>query len=229
MSSLMTLDTLKAILGVRPTNTAKDTQYTALLDAASAYLEQYCGRKFAKTTYTEYYSGNGQRALVLRQRPVWSITSVHVDHQGYFGTSPSPFGTSTLLTAGTDYSLEQDLATVSGQPISRSGLLIRIGTIWAEMGRQYFPGKLATEIGPAFGNIKVVYVAGYETLPYDLQVALSMLVSLFQNTVVSGQPLMRERIGDYSYEILSGRYSETTHPVFGSLDKILNRYKEVAF
>lgn len=223
----MTLSTLKALLGVR--GVSRDAQYTALLESASAFMEEYCGRKFSKATYTEFYSGTGQKVLALRQRPVWSVTSVRLDHNGFYGTSEDAFDASSLLTSGVDYALDQDLATVSGQPVSRSGILVRLNTVWAEGNRTYMPGRVTPVAGPAFGNIKVVYVAGYETLPYDLQAALVMLVSLFQKNVAAGQPMMKETIGDYSYEVLSGRYLEETHPVFGSLDKILNRYKEVGF
>lgn len=231
--ALLTLSYLKDYLGIPQDTTDGDAQLAALLASATATVEEYLGRKLEKERRTEYYHGTGQKTLTLRHRPVWTVHDVWVDHYGFYGVPADSFDNTThKLTAGIDYVLHQDLQTpATTGPLSRSGLLVRMGTHWQEMGRVYYPGKVAPDIGPAFGNVKVDYTAGYDatTLPADLLAAIAMMVSMLKSSVPTGRVLESERIGDYSYTILTGRMMQGTHPVFGSLEKILARYREVSF
>ena len=227
--ALLTLDTLKGYLGLAVTDTSDDVRLSLLLDAATAYAQEFTGRQLEKGSRIEYYAGTGQRTLALRQRPVWSITNLWLDHAGWYGVPSGSFSNTTrLLTQGVDYVLDQDLKTDASGPKSRAGLVVRIGTVWEELQRWRTPGHVSAENLPPWGNIKVEYVAGYDpsAVPADLQAAITMLVSLFSKTTQSGAPLEGERIGDYSYTVLTGRMMQHTHPVQGSVDKILARYRE---
>ena len=47
-----------------------------IINSASAYIENYCNRKFVSTAYTEYYDGNNRSKLLLNQYPIISVTSI---------------------------------------------------------------------------------------------------------------------------------------------------------
>lgn len=227
-SSLMTTAKLITLLGSPSLEAEEYAQLDACRVAAETFLQEQLGRSLEKVRRVEYYAGNGQRVFALRHRPVWEIHNVWLDHYGFYGTVSGSFDSTTLLTAGTDYSLDQDQPTPATTGyLSRSGILVRHRTIWAEMARNYVPGRVATEAGPNFGNIKVDYTAGYDPLPADLEVAISMLSSLFLRLIPHGQMLEGERIGSYSYSILTGRMMQQTHPVIGSIDRIIARHREV--
>jgi hypothetical protein len=56
-------------------STINDDQFRLLLEVASQACEDYTGRTWRATTWTESYDG-GQEAIVLRHQPVISVTSV---------------------------------------------------------------------------------------------------------------------------------------------------------
>lgn len=71
---LATLSALKAMLGI--TDNANDAALTVALKTATATVESYCGRTFARGTLTEALDcRNGDRP-VLSRYPVVSLTSV---------------------------------------------------------------------------------------------------------------------------------------------------------
>ncbi len=228
--ALTSLATIKAFLNIPTTDTSKDAQLDALRAASEQAIKSYCGRDFEPTTYTQFYSGTGRRQIILRQIPVTSITSVFLDHNGNFGTTSGSFDSSTtLLTSGVDYALDLD-GSWNSLPVSFSGLLYRIGTTWPETYRGYAPGKIAFEVGPAYGNIKVVFSAGYNPIPQDLQYAVCTLTSYMRLTgALGGFPLESEKIGDYAYRLhFPVRMTLETYPELGSTRQLLSRYREVS-
>lgn len=76
-TNLTTLDKVKSYLNL--SDTTHDDLLAALIASASEAIELYCGREFARAERTEYHDGSGTRALVLRCRPVESVTSLHDD------------------------------------------------------------------------------------------------------------------------------------------------------
>ena len=77
-------------LAVAASDPSKDTALNILIREASAALEEWCGRTFGRNTYTEYYSGDNDAVLALRQRPV-STTGLRIwfDDTGYAGQGPN--------------------------------------------------------------------------------------------------------------------------------------------
>ena len=223
--AIVTLAEVKTYLKI--TDSSEDDFLTMLLADAVDVAQQYCRRRFEQATYTEYYSGTGTRMLVLRQRPVQSITSVYLDNNAFYGQGTDPFASNTLLTSGTDYSLELDETLSNGLVVSRAGLLVRTRTIWPELNPAYYPGRLTQEYGPAYGNIKVTYVAGYPSaaMPSDIKLAIRLLVSQQRQNAQYGHPLQSEQISDYNYQLAQG--GEGSPPIIGSVRQILNRYREI--
>jgi hypothetical protein len=219
--ALTTVNQIKSFLG--QTSTVDDVQLEALRQAAEAEIAAYCNRSFETTNYVDFYSGNGTRFLALRNRPVTAVNFVWQDFNANFGANTPSFGTDTLLTYGSQWTLDWD----QGATVSKSGVLIRVGTVWEEIGRVYFPGKLSADIGPAYGNIKVDYQAGFVTIPMDLQYCVAYLVKYMMRTLPYGASVDSEKIGQFTYSL--GRPRKDLTPEIGSLRQMLGKYREVSF
>jgi hypothetical protein len=219
---------IKAFLNI--TDSSQDAWIEALRASAELNVKRYCDQWLEEETWTHFVTGNGRREIVLKERPVLEVDSVHIDTSGNFGQTAGAFAASTELVQGTDWALRYD-GTVwgSSDPCSYSGLLVRLRSVWQEAPRFYQPRRLTPEVGPAHGNIQVVYTAGYTTIPEDLKYAVAMLVAWAQKTGThGGHPLVSERIGDYSYELGAlHRYSQ--YPELGSIRQILARYRDCPF
>lgn len=223
--ALTSLAQIKSFLNICHTDTDRDAWLDSLREAAEANVKAYCKRDFEFQNYTEYYSGNNTRFLVLRQRPVSTIFNVYLDSTGGFGTTPGSFNSTALLTQGTDYSLQYD----TDQFLSSSGVLIRLNGLWPELNREFWVNRLRFESGPHFGNIKITYAAGYETIPQDLQFAVCWIVSFMRRNITVGGLLGSEKIGDYSYELMSPRFMGNMPPELGTARQLLTRYRESSF
>ena len=224
------LPQVKAFLN--QTDATKDVWLGALQLAAESEVRSYCGRNFDQRSYVDYLDGTGQRELYVKQTPVYSVASVYYDPNGFFGDFTPSYDSTTLLTDGTDYAVRWDGTDSAGTKVSHSGVLYRVNTVWSELGRQYVPGKLYSELAPQFGSIKVSYTAGYPTaaMPQDLQYAVCLLCSYYMKTVkLGGFPLEGEKIGDYSYRLhFPMRHTEQTYPELGAARALLAKYREPA-
>ncbi|WP_417386924.1 hypothetical protein [Gimesia sp.] len=217
--SLTTKDILKTLLGI--SDTSLDDVIDLLILQADAMIKGFLQREIEETIYTEYYSGTGAHVLQLNQTPVQSIASVHEDRNGYYGEGEDAFSDSSALVSGIDFVLRKDDATTT--EVSSSGILYRIGKVWPRPDSR-LRGQLASSPGLGMGNIKVVYTAGWESVPADIQFAANKLVtSMLQSKEVAGR-LMSESIEDYSYT-LAGAEDESR--MLDSVKGSLARYKKV--
>ena len=184
-------------------------------------VKGYLKRDIEQVTYTEYYSGTGNQIVVLNQAPVQSIISVHEDKDGYFGDGTDAFSTSTALTQGTDFVLRKDDNTAT--EVSGSGILYRIGKHWP---RPYLRShnQLSSAPSQGIGNIKVVYVAGWASVPADIEFAANKLVISMIGSRDKAERLESERIEDYSYTLAA---SEDASRLLDSVKGTLARYKRI--
>jgi len=205
--ALTTLAIVKARLGIATANTSQDALLADLILEADDEIKEYLGQNIEQATYTEFYKGPGSNKLILRQLPVQSITSVHLDSDGYFGFGTTPFATADLLVAGTDYALDY----VSSAEYSESGLLYRIGSVWPCMRSNN--GLLEDFPEKAIGNIKVVYVAGYPSgsVPKRYQAMATKYVCWKFATDVSAGIMSSESISDTSYSYSLGSLEGKGH------------------
>lgn len=216
--ALCELDVLKALLGVA--TSAQDVMHQATLDAACAAVEAYCQRRFESADYAEYYNGNGQYRLALRQRPVTSVAVLKVDEGGYFGKAADAFGTDTVLEEGVDWVLDYDV----GQSQSTSGIVYRIGASWPATHKTWRPGAVTVDRGPSLGNVYVSYTAGYSVVPTDVSYAAAQLAAHMLRTFkFGGVPIISERLGSYAYHL---GVLKMNPPELGSTVSILSRYRE---
>lgn len=217
--ALTTRANIKSLIGV--SDTSLDALIDLLIPQADAIIKGYLQRDIEQATYTEYYDGSGDKVLLLNQTPVQSITSVHLDSDGYYGDGTDAFPASSALVEGTDFVLRKDDATAT--EVSKSGILYHTGKGWPRpFSRRQ--GQLTSSPGSGMGNIKVVYVAGWATVPADIQFAANkVVVSMIGERDKAGR-LQSENIEDYSYTLVSG---EEEAQALDSVKGSLARYKRI--
>lgn len=179
--TLSSLSELKSHLGI--TDSGEDDQLTQWLLGVEGAVKRYCGRDFVSAAATEYYDGEDRELLPLRRRPLTAVSSVHVDPTGYNGTGTNAFSSDSEWAVGDRWfprSLEESEHNGS--------ILVATGGCWPA-GR---------------GNIKVVYTAGYATIPEDLKLAVNQLASAVRESAAIGAIKGSETIGRYAYSLISG-------------------------
>lgn len=217
--ALTTTAKVKTLLGVR--GTGDDARWDALRVAAEAVAKSFCKADVESASYTEYLDGNGTRHLALRRRPVTAVTSVEVAQFGSYGQgNESPY---VAWTAGVDWALEYTATGPANS--SKTGVLVRLKGNWPEHRSAVRDGTLAWERVPGLGNVRVVYTAGYTTIPDDLQLAVAEICGYLFRTSYRGGRDYGERLGDHSYMVPMARIREA--PELGSVRQILTRYREL--
>lgn len=197
-TALCDLEYVKDCLQV--SGSSEDSRLGQLILAASAGVERYCQRTFLSADYVELYSGNNTPRIALRKRPVTAVSEVRLDSHGYFGLAPGSFDSTTVLTEGSDWTLLIDEGTAT----SNAGVLLRVGTVWPMVARSNLPTRINTEVGPAYGNVKVTYTAGFIAVPEDVKYAVALVVQQMRQSLKHGGNLASEHIGDYSYKLFDG-------------------------
>ena len=141
---LTSLANFRERIGAAAAVTSSDALYTNLIARASEKIESICGRNLVAATYTEYCDGGG-RDLNLHRGPINSVTSVHV-------VSYSTAGTETVTAENAGSYFKRGM-TDDGWKLP--GYIERHNTSWTHGQRNY----------------RVIYNAGFSTVPYDLEEA----------------------------------------------------------
>lgn len=232
----------KRFIGI--TGTDEDDRLDALCNVADAAIKRATGRDLEQASYAPggtstpvrngygdsgYYNGDNSPYLILRQRPVTTLTSIYLDNSGRFGDNPDgSFDSSTLLVAGTDYVLEWDgLIPGTSTRCSYKGVVRKLFGTWPAFWR-YQVGVINPGISDHTGNIKVTYTAGFpaSAIPPDLQYAGALLVARMRRTAEYGTGhLEYEKYEDYAYK-LAPVASSMLYQV-GELQHIIGKYREV--
>ena len=231
--AISSLDRVKTLLGISDSTTTYDDLITQLLAGVEAAVEGWCKREFTSATKTEFYTGGGTPRLLLRRRPVSSVSAVYLDLQGNYGQTSGAFAAATLLTAGVDYALEYEATTTAP-----AGVLRRLSgypSTWQTWPETiFYGGGTLTEgrggpVWPAVpGCLKITYLAGYSAMPGDLMLAVDQLAAkLYHEGKFGGSvgPISAERLEDYSYE--RATLAIESSPAIGSVKQILARYRDI--
>lgn len=191
-----------------------------LKQQAEKAARRYVGATLTQATYTHYLpksDGIAYHILRLLEWPVRSITSIYLDHTGYFGQAPGAFAASTILTAGQDYYLNLDRGGMS-----MFGHVTRVGGM--------FQGRMTTWPRTA-GSVKVTYVAGFsagelsgdvtvdEINPQDIKAAVLRIIGSRWHALENQQNALVP--GDVQSESLEG-WSQTV--VVQPTDKEIPNY-----
>lgn len=154
-----------------------DTWLAAVIAQAQDGAEEWCGRGFDSAARTEYYSGTGTTDMSLRTTPVTTLTSV-----SYLSSVSAGVASFTAFDGGTYY-FDGD-----------SGLLVRYSAFDAfDDANPVWPDGTR--------NIKVVYTAGYSTIPDGLKLAGFRLIDYLRDMRGKSGGLQSESMGSYSYTL----------------------------
>lgn len=82
---LTTLVEMKAYLGIDTSDTDNDTVLTDMINAVGSQFDKYTDRTLEATDYTLQIDGNGLEHIFLRNYPINTITSLHIDTDRTFG------------------------------------------------------------------------------------------------------------------------------------------------
>lgn len=179
---IATLAELKSYLWI--IDSSQDTILTIFLDSADDFVKSYIGREIESATYTEYFDGDGQREILMKNYPVTTLTSFDENT----GTLQTPVWTAKDPTT---FKLSPNIAKL-------------FLTFYKTRG---------------FQNFKVVYVAGYETIPGDIKLATLKLAAWYYNRRTS-DGIKKEWVAGDSVE-----YDTTEIP--SDVFIILNNYRDV--
>lgn len=203
MANLITPTEAAGYLGIAVASAPSQT----LIDTAETLLLDYIGRPLISASRTEYYSAvPGQKTIRLRIWPVASVTSVNVDPRYNFGQNANVTAP-LLLTAGQDYALIWNTSGVASQGLLEYFGLVNGGYGWTG---PYAPltgyGLSVAARNANFGwpvgqgNIKVVYTAGFTTIPDDFKIAVAYQSRWLQKVGTSAGVIMQsETLGQNSY------------------------------
>jgi hypothetical protein len=77
--ALTTKADVKESLGIASSDTTKDNLIIRKINQATRAIENYCGRRFALTTYTDVeYAATNTNQIILRQRPITTFTDFSI-------------------------------------------------------------------------------------------------------------------------------------------------------
>lgn len=153
---LVDLSEVKAHLNIPDSDTSQDTELQGFIEAASVYIQNITG-PITPQTLVETHSGGGSTICVFHP-PILSVTSV-VEYNASTGY------TLTQATLGTEAG---SYAYTVDDP--KSGVI-----------RRRYSGNLVGRFIGGDHNIVVTYVAGQNSIPADIRLAvLQDIAGLFQ-------------------------------------------------
>lgn len=144
---------------------------TSLIESCTTSIERYCNRVFAAATYAEVFDGDGSDYLIVKNRPINSLTSIvfkgstdttYLQSNGYF-----------------------DYNSLSGE------IRWRTYTITSSVFDYYgfFPR--------GFQNIVVNYNGGFTTIPEDVKEICAQMVMEIFSRVDAPLQVEQEKINNH--------------------------------
>jgi len=86
-NNLCSLPELKLFVGINKSDETLDTQLEEYINGASWLLKEETKRFLKAQSITEYHDGTGSDVIMLRHRPVNSVTTLHSDSARSFGST----------------------------------------------------------------------------------------------------------------------------------------------
>ena len=200
--ALVTLTEAKTFAGITNADPVRDASLQTMLDEVINAVKNHCvNGSLEATTYTIVLDAPPSNVLILPYAPViYAPTeSPAIDFQLYFNSGangdPSAFTSDNLLTIFEDYVLQVGRTDTRTFP---SGIVRSLRGPWL-LNRERPTYSLATKLVPCYGAIKVVYKAGYETVPASLKGAINLAARKLFHARKFGVPLTSESLNGYSY------------------------------
>ena len=158
--------------------------------------------------------------LTATATPILFGPAVWIDDNGYWGTYPGAFASTTQVFEGQDFALERDQPDLS----SRRGMLLRIVGTWDTLYTSQ-AGQLSAHNATGQGNIKVQYTAGFASLPPDLELACIRVIAKCRNSKWYGDLVASESFDGQSYSLEQHRSQVGLGLLDGDVAPILARYR----
>lgn len=193
-NALTSKEDVKETLGLDSGDTSKDNLIIRKINQASTMIERYCGRNFKAANYTEYLDAQHTDQLVLKNRPINSITSI------------STRNTSQNINSFTTVESE-DYFFTAGSNDAEAGIIDLNYSTWG-----------------GFDSVKVAYNAGYTTIPADLSEAAATLASYLVSNPTSATNVKRKTEGQRSIEYFETQSGGNSLFEQLGVDEILNSY-----
>lgn len=163
---------VKPWLQIPATDTTRDNALTLITGMACNWVQKFLGGPVAATSFTRRFDGWSDWSgayIMLPYQPVLEVVQV-IEFRGTLGAFVLPESVPTAQTDG-------------WQLVPSTGRLNRV-----------FPGNVQKPWFPGSRNIEISWVAGYQPVPPDIQVAtLEMVAHWFRNT--QQQPALRAAAG----------------------------------
>lgn len=200
--ALLTLAEHKAFASLTTNDPARDAALTAMIAEASDAVIRHCNNgSLEATQYTQILDAIPQNSIILPYAPVIYKPNADpaIDFQLYrldtANGDPSAFTSANLLTIYRDYILDMGPTDVEH---SLTGIVRFLNApIGLNFERPLY--SLAVKLVPIRGAIKVVYTAGYETVPASIKMVINLVVRRLFNLRKLGVPLTSESLNGYSY------------------------------
>jgi hypothetical protein len=178
----VTLD-VKPWLQMKPTDTTMDANLSRIVKMACNWVQKYLGRPVARKQFDyrfDGWSGWSGTSIMLPWYPVLNVVSV----TEYWGVSgPHNLVESTPTNQVDGWQCEW-----------LTGRLVRV-----------FPGNVQKPFFPGSRNVEVVWEAGYNPIPGDIEVAtLEMIAHWFRNTQQQSALRPGLRMGDEAEPMETG-------------------------
>lgn len=139
--ALTSLGSVKEHLGISDSDPSQDNLLVRFINASTEMIEREIDRKILARTYTEFYDGRANNRMLLSNWPIISISELWDDPSGEF--------------TNLNYKLSGSLYSIDGTNDLSVGVIL----------------KSPKKFSKASRSIKVVYLAGYSTIPYVIQEA----------------------------------------------------------
>ena len=142
------------------------------ISSISTQIQNFIGYQIAENTYTRTMNGLGGEKMLLRDRPVLSVSSLTID----------------------SISIPQGVVGSTSGYLFDDRFIYLYGGI-SGVGRSGFVGNIH-RFTRGVQNVTVSYTAGYATVPYDLQQATLYLLGAVWEMVGQDPTVGSRRAGD---------------------------------
>jgi hypothetical protein len=195
MADLTTLTNVKEYLAIDPGETSVDALLARLVSSESARFSNLSNNPITSASYTETVDGNGTRYYVPKNYPVLSVTSVTVDGNAI---------PARASVSDNGFALVQNRVELVGYMFTSSRAAI------------YYSVYPSFSVSAGVGNVTIVYTAGYQTVPADVDQAVCEMVALkFRG---------RDRVGLMSQSVGGETLSYQTLTLPESVQSVIDNY-----
>ncbi len=194
--ALLTLAEHKTFAGITTSDPVRDASLSVIIDEACDAVIRFCQNgNIEQTAYTIILDAPSYPALVLPYTPVL-VAGFELYLNWDANGNPAAFTSGDLKTMYDYYALDVGPANVT---TCESGIVRLINNnVWG-WNRERPIYSLHLKIVPIRGAIKVVYTAGYATVPPAIKSAINLITRKIYNMRKLGVPVVSESLNGYSY------------------------------